>query len=200
MAMKNTYDILDEPGGFDVDLLHASEIGVEIFSFREREGKGIPIIELGLKLFWTSNKDDEQHIGQDWKQPLFMGGENVALTKKVLRTFLRSSGFDLEKWVADSDTPPSVMIPAALKLLAWKHVPVLCRIRRADTKTGNRAFLDFVKVLREVPGKGEPYHDALPRPIPDKLVLEAYHVTGLEGDDFEFGAGGGGGGDGEIPV
>lgn len=188
MSLKNQYDVFDSDAGFDVEMLHNGELAVELISFKERTAKDVPIIELGCKIVWTAQQEDQDRVGEEFKHPLFFG-PNSAVSIKILKDVLRKAGFNVNSWTKESETPLSLMLPSALKLLVWKRAVIVGKLTRSTNNEGaTRAFFNFVKLVREVPGTGEPYADALPNPIPDSLVLEAYHTEGLEGEDFNYGA------------
>jgi len=191
MPLKNQYDVCDGDAGFDIEMLHNGEIAVEIHSFRERNAKGDDIIELGCKIVWSAQDADQERVGEEFKHTLFFN-QKSGVTIKILKDVLRKAGFQVNGWVKDSETPLSLMLPSALKLLAWKRAVLIGKVTRSTNDQGTRAFFNLVKLAREVPGTGEPYPDALPNPVPNALVLEAYHVDGLEGEDFNYGANAGG--------
>lgn len=197
MPLKNNYEIFDDDSNFDLDMLHQGEIAVEFNSFKERNAKGMDIIEIGCKIVWASQAEDQEHIGAEFKHTIFLGQKN-GVTVKILRDTLRKANFDVASWLKDSDTPSSLMVPASLKLLVWKNSIVAGKVTKSTNDEGTRTFFNPNKILREVPGTGEPYPDALPNPVPNSLVLEAVDVEGLEGEDFNYGANQKSGGD--IPV
>jgi hypothetical protein len=179
--MRNKYNILDEQG-FDAESLHPGEIGVEVVKLSERDNKGDPIIELKLQIFWAADEYNQQYIGQEFKYPIFFGAKNDQTTR-ILKDVFKRAKFQVGTWNSDG-LPLSIAIPGAIKLLAWKHVPVIGKVVTTTRDGSSRNFFNFTKIIRENPETGEVYADALPDPVLNSLVQEAFNAV-LDGDSAE---------------
>lgn|SRR5262245_45761113 len=174
--MKNTYDFLND-ATFDENSLVPGEIGVEPEQkFAERDNKGLPVIELSLVLFWAADEANKQHIGKTFKWPIFFGG-NSSQTPRILMGIFKRAGFEVQSWLPDTEFEPSIMIPGAIKLLAYKKVPLIGKITPGTRADMPRNFFNPLRITRTEPDSGEEYPDALPEPVPNALVLEAYHAV-----------------------
>ncbi len=182
MSMKGTYQILDEQG-FDVESLHPGEIGLELTDkFLDRDNKGEPIIELAGVIFWAADDENVQYIGKEIKWVIFFGKKNDQ-TPRILKDIFKRAGFETNTWNPD-DFPLSEALPGAIKLLAWKKVPMLFKVAQTTRDGSTRNFLNPVKILRADPSTGKEYPDALPEPVSNDLIEEAISVR-LEGEGVD---------------
>jgi hypothetical protein len=177
----NQYSFFDGQA-FDVNSLHPGEIGVEVTSLAERQVKEDLIYELGLRIFYVANEENAEYIDREFKHVLFLG-KNRHREGGMLRDFFTRSKFQTNTWKSDSDNPPSVMMPGAIKMLVLRHLPIMGAVK-PGTQPGAapRNFFNLLKIIRVDPSNSEEYPDALPDPIPNEMVVEAFN-TPLEGQD-----------------
>lgn len=179
--MKNNFDFLDDQG-FDLESLHPGEIGVECEKFTERDNKGEPIIELQARIFWAADEENQDHVDKTFKWVIFFGKNNDQ-TPRILKDVFKRAGFQTSQWNEDG-LPLRIALPGAIKLLVYKHVPLIGKVNASTRNNSTRNFFNPLKIVRENPNDGRPYEDALPDPVPNELVKEAYHAV-LEGDSVE---------------
>ncbi len=95
----------------------------------------------------------------------------------------KRAGCQVGTWNSEG-LPLSTALPGALKLLVYKNVPVIGKVTESTKDGSTRKFFNLVKIIRENPESGEEYPDALPDPIPNALIQEAYNAV-LQGDSVE---------------
>lgn len=172
--MKNDYEILDNQG-FDIDSIHPGEIGVEAEKFTERDNKGEPIIELMCRIFWAADEENAQYVGEAFKWPIFFGKKNDQ-TPRILKDIFKRAGFQTSTWNPEG-LSLSIALPGSIKLLVYKKVPFIGKVTESTRDGSTRKFFNPLRILRSNPNNGEQYQDALPDPVPNDLVAEAYHAV-----------------------
>lgn len=182
LTVKYNYEISDDLA-FSVDSLTPGEIGVEFFKLSERENKDGPIIELMARIFWVADESNEEHIGKEFKHPIFFGKKNEQNIRILLDLF-RRSGFQVTTWNSENKIPLGVGIPGSIKLLVLHKVPMIGKVVRTERDGVAKNFFNLTKLLRESPVDGVTFEDSLPDPVPNEMIVDAYNAE-VEGDTTE---------------
>jgi hypothetical protein len=172
MALKNNWDSEGQKHDFDRNSLSPGDAAFTVTTFREGADTSKPV-NITLELYWTPNEEDQQHIGKSFEYGVFLSGPNSGMTWQQLKSFAKTSGFNVSEWTTDNNMPLGNMVVGMLKMLAVRQQVIAIKIAAGKTDPKSR-FLNFVKILRDDPTTGNPLTDRLPdAPVPHSVILDA---------------------------